>query len=138
MAHLNVVGMDERGRPICKHGRLRHGCPECKAELTGTKRTQLWRAANPEKNHEVGIRQYGVDAEWYEQQHAVQKGLCAICGEPETQTRNGKVKRMAVDHDHETGEPRALLCCRCNQDLGVLENAEWKVKAEAYLASHRN
>ena len=97
-----------------------------------------WRQDNPDKMLQQQLNQYGVTVEWYRAKEREQGGLCAICGQPETQQRNGKVKRLAVDHNHETGEARALLCTRCNQDLGVLENLDWREKAEAYLQSHRN
>jgi hypothetical protein len=45
-----------------------------------------------------------------------QNGLCAICGKPPDMS----VKRptFCVDHDHETGKIRGLLCNRCNVGLG--------------------
>jgi Recombination endonuclease VII len=45
-----------------------------------------------------------------------QAGVCAICGRPP------KPKApLHVDHDHETGDPRGLLCVRCNNALGLLD-----------------
>jgi hypothetical protein len=55
-----------------------------------------------------------------------QKGVCAICHQPETAIgRGGKVVNLGVDHDHVTGQVRHLLCYRCNTSLGLLrENPE--------------
>lgn len=59
---------------------------------------------------------YGITVEQYEEMLKRQKGGCAICGK-----RPGK-KRLHVDHNHETGQVRGLLCAKCNGDLQVLES----------------
>jgi hypothetical protein len=46
---------------------------------------------------------------------ADQGGRCAIC------MRIPRNRRLAVDHDHFTGLPRALLCYTCNKALGWWE-----------------
>lgn len=54
-----------------------------------------------------------------------QGGLCALCGKP---------KVLVVDHCHETGRVRALLCHRCNTSLGWFEsNPQVWVKLSSYL-----
>ena len=136
MSHLNVVSMDDRGRAVCKHNRLRHGCPDCKAELTGTKRVQLWRVRSPEKHFALALKQYDVTVEWYETKAAEQKGLCAMCGKPEARRRNGKPTRLAVDHNHKTGAARDLLCSRCNMIVGILESREDVQRGLAYIERH--
>lgn len=48
---------------------------------------------------------------------------CASCGRPETAIgRHGEVRRLAVDHNHETGEVRRLLCSACNTALGIMDD----------------
>ena len=49
-----------------------------------------------------------------------QGGVCAICKQPETHKRNGKVKALAVDHCHKSEVIRGLLCCDCNTGIGKL------------------
>mgnify|MGYP001264807357 CR=1 FL=1 len=76
-------------------------------------------------------RKYGITAEEYARMEKMQNGVCAICGKPETiRHQNGAVCQLSVDHDHDTGRIRGLLCKKCNQGLGyfmesclVLENA---------------
>lgn len=64
---------------------------------------------------------YGLTIEAYDALHAKQNGLCAICGNPESQLSNqGTRKRLAVDHDHLTGQVRGLLCTHCNIAIGIL------------------
>ena len=51
-----------------------------------------------------------------------QNNKCAICGQEEKpDKKTGKTRRLALDHDHETGELRGLLDRRCNTLLGRVE-----------------
>jgi hypothetical protein len=54
---------------------------------------------------------YGVGPDEYARVLELQRGKCAICRKRQLD------RRMPVDHDHKTGEPRGLLCTRCNHDL---------------------
>jgi hypothetical protein len=56
---------------------------------------------------------YGLEEGWYEKTLESQGGLCAICGQT---CASGK--RLSVDHDHESGRVRGLLCARCNMSIG--------------------
>jgi hypothetical protein len=47
------------------------------------------------------------------------------------------VKALAVDHNHETGALRGLLCCDCNQALGKFQDSrDILLKAIRYLDKH--
>lgn len=73
----------------------------------------------------------------YMDMHARQGGVCDICKQPETQMRGGKVKALAVDHDHSTGAIRALLCTDCNQAIGKMKDNPAILRAAAdYLERH--
>jgi Recombination endonuclease VII len=66
-----------------------------------------------------------------------QQGFCAICGAEETLSRSGKVQSLALDHNHETGEIRGLLCSKCNLALGLMDdNPDILRAALAYLTSY--
>ena len=68
------------------------------------------------------VRRYGLTPAEYRRMFAQQNGVCAVCGQPElgASRGGGGVRRLAVDHDHETGDVRALLCGACNVALGML------------------
>jgi hypothetical protein len=70
---------------------------------------------------------YGIDAAEYDRLLALQGGKCAIC------RARPKSKRLAVDHDHKTGEVLGLLCSRCNHDL---KGAAWDSQAIALALWH--
>lgn len=82
-------------------------------------------------------RKFGLSLAAYAELVAQQDNKCAICGQPETQMRNGSVKALAVDHDHETGLVRGLLCCDCNQAIGKMkEDRNILLSAVRYLDKH--
>lgn len=73
--------------------------------------------------------QYGLTSLQYDQMAFEQDGKCAICGrQPPPKSE------LHVDHDHDTGAVRALLCVRCNVQLGVVE--QFGARARAYLAHY--
>ena len=51
-----------------------------------------------------------------------QNNVCAICKKPETvkDHRSGKTRDLTVDHCHQTGKVRGLLCQNCNMCLGKM------------------
>jgi hypothetical protein len=65
-------------------------------------------------------RYYGIDLAKYQEMLLAQNGVCAICFKPETSVVNGKIKPLAVDHCHDSERIRGLLCARCNQAIGLL------------------
>lgn len=72
-----------------------------------------------EKNRRETLRKYGLRQSDYDRMMVRQHGVCAACGEPETAAMNGQPMSLAVDHDHDSGAFRGLLCGRCNRALGL-------------------
>lgn len=59
------------------------------------------------------MQRYGGQAEDYHRLLSLQGNACAICKEQ---------KKLVVDHDHQTGKVRGLLCTACNNGLGVFSD----------------
>jgi hypothetical protein len=79
-------------------------------------------------------RNYGFTPEAFDQMLESQGHRCAICG---TDTPGGK-GAWHVDHDHDTGAVRGLLCHHCNTAIGNLkDDPELLRKAANYIESHR-
>jgi hypothetical protein len=76
-------------------------------------------------------RDFGLDLATYQDMFVAQKGLCAICGQPERDTRAGAQKWLAVDHHHETNAIRGLLCTACNTGLGKMGDDPIRLRAAA-------
>lgn len=96
-------------------------CVPCNTNLQ-----QQWREKHPgyyrDRNRVHNLRKnYGITPEEYDRLAAAQNGLCAICQRPERSMRAGSLKNLAIDHDHASGQIRALLCHGCNTALGLFE-----------------
>ena len=61
-------------------------------------------------------QRYGIDVDYYLDMLSKQNGLCKICGGLSNR------KRLSVDHCHETGRVRGLLCERCNSFIGRVKD----------------
>lgn len=82
-------------------------------------------------------KNFDLSLDEYTALSATQGDCCAICGQPETETRHGKVKELAVDHDHATGAVRGLLCKGCNTGIGLMLDDPTILRAAAtYLEAH--
>jgi hypothetical protein len=118
---------------------IRSRCKPCNAA-----QARRWAAENKERALETQRRRtlpqtYGITYEEYEQMLADQNGVCAICGkdEPNEHGRTGKKFRLSVDHCHDTGVVRGLLCQKCNRALGLLNDSpELLQSAIDYLLRH--
>jgi hypothetical protein len=106
--------------------------------------SQRWRKDNPHlitannRRHHLSST-HGLCLAEYEAMHAAQHGLCAVCGKPEMAVRrSGKIRLLCVDHDHDTGKIRGLLCAACNIGMGNFkDDPELLGRAAAYLQRHR-
>lgn len=83
-------------------------------------------------------RRYGITVDDILAMEDEQGGLCAICGKPETSKGNNQqVKSLSIDHDHETGEVRGLLCNNCNRAIGLLgDSVDTLLSAIQYLRKY--
>lgn len=95
-------------------------------------KARVYRASNPDyaKNYRrlQGLKKYGLTEDSFKELLEYQNGLCAICKmEPGTH----------VDHDHETGHVRGILCANCNTGIGMLKDDSIIVEnASKYLREH--
>lgn len=124
------------------HKKTRDGkgswCKKCLIAKTAEKRKDpvqkaLWKEYGRRSTLK---KRYGITADEYDRMVEDQNGVCAIC-KTNTYGGRGPGSRLAVDHHHETGKVRALLCSMCNQGIGMFkENVEVMQKALDYLKTH--
>lgn len=92
-------------------------------------KNNAWRRANPDRvreHHKRGAlrrreyklkQQYGLTIVAYNDLVEASNGLCAVCNKPPRGTRSAT--KLHVDHCHNTGRVRGLLCHACNVALGM-------------------
>jgi hypothetical protein len=131
-----VMGIDGSDPSLWVQTKDRNGL-DCRREnLVIRKRyDEKWRETNL-------WRSYGITLDDYNKMLADQGGVCAIClvapGEKIVRKGSGRVpaveRRLAVDHCHETGQVRGLLCFECNIALGKLHHDQSNLRrAITYL-----
>lgn len=103
-----------------------------KRQIEASKR---WRLNNPGRTaqlvrrHKLKIK-YGLREETYLAMLEEQKHQCAIC--------KTSGKNLVVDHCHQSGQVRGLLCSNCNAALGFLKDSvEVFIRAAEYLRAAR-
>jgi hypothetical protein len=103
---------------------------------------RAWAKANPDKvraQQERGKKRarekslkalYGITVTEYDTMHQAQGGRCAACGD----VPDGN---LSIDHCHETGRVRGLLCSPCNLALGSLREDPSRIAGLlAYARAH--
>jgi hypothetical protein len=79
-------------------------------------------------------RAYGISLENYRDLYIEQDGKCYICSSTGFKIEPNSGTDLAIDHCHETGKVRGLLCHNCNRALGLLkDNLNYLNRAKEYL-----
>lgn len=95
------------------------------------KKTKEWYEANIDKVKGLSLkRKFGITLLEYEKLLIKQNYSCAIC----KRNQNEFKIKLAVDHNHKTGDVRGLLCVSCNNGLGRFkDNKDLLSEAIKYL-----
>ena len=130
-------------------------CEDCGIDITNVKHKKRFCSNRcAEKNlydrnrMKNNFSQYGLSGQEPLKMLLRQDHRCAICRKPETaRDKSGNVRKLAIDHCHEIGKTRGLLCSKCNLALGLFQDS-WLVldNAQEYLvhwhskikSSHQN
>lgn len=143
------------------HGRE---CKQCTSERHKAMRlanpekykqaAKKWREANPnyinqwkqrnkkrtkiQKRKEYLKSTYGISLEQYEEMRIAQQYKCYICNRHEDEIPNAGSTALNVDHCHDTGIVRKLLCMSCNIALGkVNDDVEILQRCIDYVKEHQ-
>jgi hypothetical protein len=113
----------------CRVSSRKHRAAHRQQEIA---RNRQWCKDNPEQHIKSQRkadykRRYGI-TDSCEKLLAEQNGVCAICG------GNRSTRELGIDHDHNTGDIRGMLCGPCNLGLGYFaDNSEFLKAAINYL-----
>lgn len=97
---------------------------------------QNWVKNNPKqyRNKQLQLK-YGITIDEYDSLRIDQNFSCAICFKHELEL----TRSLCVDHNHDTGEVRQLLCHNCNSALGLLKEDVAIVNSLlAYIKKHND
>lgn len=106
-----------------KDGLNKH-CKECLAAGNRKKNQKPRRIPTPAENRKMNLkRKFGITPEEFDQMLFDQGGGCAICGDDDpAPARGAGTSLFVVDHCHDTGVVRSLLCSGCNKAIGFLKD----------------
>jgi hypothetical protein len=122
--HSRRLSAYYRSRYVANPDRWRKYLEDNRERVNATRRAAWKKYGRGEKER---ARKYGLTVE--QLREVLAPGRCAICG---------RTDRLHVDHCHETGQVRGLLCDSCNAGLGRFRDDEARLIAAAnYLRSHR-
>jgi len=125
------------GRPVRCKDCTNADCRRNRDAVKSRQRAKDWQASNRDRVRSNHLQnKYNMSTQDYERLFKEQKGLCKICGKPETNShhRTKTPHSLAVDHDHRTGKVRGLLCALCNSGLGKFkESSQLLQRAKEYI-----
>ena len=106
-------------------------CAVCERARTAAWRKQAGDAHKQAARSSYISRKYNLTVETFNQMRVEQNHKCAICGVDELEVKFGK---LYIDHNHDTGKVRQLLCHYCNTGLGMFkDDIDTLLAAVAYL-----
>lgn len=96
--------------------------------------SNTYNKANKDKNKAYKLKKtYNLTIDQHNQLFESQSGCCFICNTHQSEFKNA----LNVDHDHDTGKVRGLLCHHCNTGIGLLnDNVSAIEDARRYLTRH--
>lgn len=87
------------------------------------KRLKQWRKKHPRKYRAMVLKcLYGISVKEIARLRKKQRNRCAVC-------QRVFRKRPHIDHNHETGKVRGLLCGPCNSGIGMLNDCPDRLRA---------
>lgn len=110
--------------PCASAYRAEQPCPRCGESKAGPNGTKSPYCVPCFKAYRL-LKTYGITIEQYDALISAQNGCCAVCG------GSGDGKPWHVDHCHDTGKVRGILCALCNRGIGHFRESAALLRAAA-------
>jgi hypothetical protein len=107
---VNYAASEKRKAVIFRYRHTEKYKEQQRRYTTGTGREK-------QKGYRLWYR-FGITLERYKEMEREQADSCAICGVHSSALKTS----LNVDHNHENGKVRGLLCAKCNQGLGLFKD----------------
>lgn len=133
----NTKALEDFNKKTISYDGHRHECRDCQKEDAKNRYNK-----NPDAHKErtktnqrlYTAKKFGLTLDELDTIYKKQDSRCAICGI--TEQDHGKY--LAIDHCHQTGKVRGLLCMACNTGLGNFKDrADLLMVAIQYLGEKR-
>lgn len=110
-------------------------CKTCKQVFTPTNPCNIYCSPKCKGKNSYYMLNYGITDADLARMKEEQDHKCYLCGsEGFVIGKNNHSEKLAVDHCHDTGKVRRLLCPNCNRALGLFkDNPDVLRKAANYL-----
>ena len=126
----------KESKPLQDYWKSQYSCIPCTKE----KQKNRWASRSPKKRlHQHLKYKYGVTEEKLIETLDKQNNSCAICKEslPDLLVYENRRRGYAIDHNHDSGEFRGVLCTNCNTLLGMAkDNKDILLAAIDYLETN--
>ena len=139
MKKCTCCGQYKREIDFKKDSRTKTGLASICKKCAAVKSKLFYKENTPEydavKRREKIVKVYGLTLDDYDEMYEQQEGRCKICGIEEKYVSK---QRFHIDHCHETGRVRGLLCSKCNKGLGLFkDNANFLREAAKYIEDNK-
>jgi hypothetical protein len=123
-------------RTTCKYGHpwipenlVSDGQGHMRCKICRNEQQRTRRAANPARYRSYDLtKRFGITMDDQARMFKSQGSCCKVCGSTEP---NDPYGQWHIDHDHNTGEVRAVLCGKCNRTLGSARDDSSRLRALA-------
>lgn len=122
MKKCSICNIEKELKDFVKRNNRKSGRqPYCKKCHNERRKSEY--CSNRMKDYDLK-KNYGISLSDYDEMFVNQNGSCAICLTHISNINHKHKKHLCVDHCHDSGDVRGLLCDSCNRGLGLFKDSK--------------